>query len=345
MRPTACAAVVLLLAAPSLRAGEAEGVDVGALNASIGLDYEAVVPFEEVLGEALEERLVLYGEVHDQPEGPRNFLQLLDGLRRRSSAPLRLGIEFVDRSDWDILVRYLQRTLSEEEFLARLMPTSLLLYPELGSAHLEVLRYARRHGIDVLPLESRPAGARSMLLRNSEIRWNLATQLGRHATERLVVLYGVQHLFGPDAIHEGLETSPLLVSAYGDSVVEAHARREGRYPEAGEVLRLRPGVFLQAMGGPPRQPKQIDLSFGAREDLLLAIEQTYGGNWRGLQLLVEALLDPEVRWRRAAFDALRYAAERSFGYDAEAAAEVRLEAQQRWSGWVQRNQRRLVGSQ
>ena len=202
MKALSSAAVLLVLAACGARADEAEGVDLGELNASIGRDYEAAVPYADLVEEALQHRVVLYGEVHDQPEAARNFLQLVESLRQRSTTPMRIGIEFVDRGDWDLLVRYLQRTLGEEEFLARLMPTSLLLYPEMAPAHLEILRYARRHGIEVLPLESRPAGARSLVWRDSEIRWNLSTQLGRHATERLVVLYGVQHVLGPDAVTE-----------------------------------------------------------------------------------------------------------------------------------------------
>jgi hypothetical protein len=182
-----------------------------------------------------------------------------------------------------------------------------------------------------------------MVLRNSEIRWNLATQLGRHATERLVVLYGVQHLFGPDAVNEGLDVTSITVASYGDSVIHAYDRREGHFPEPGKLLRVHPGAYVQAVGGPPREAKPLALQFGAREPLLLAIEEAYSGNWRGLGLLVEALVDPEIRWRRAAFDALRYAAERSFGYDPEADAAARGEAQQRWSAWVARNQKRLVG--
>lgn len=346
MKPPAAAALLLLLGtAIGVPSRAQEGSDLAELNARIGTDYEAVVPYAELVQAALRQRLILYGEVHDQAEGTRNFLQLVESLRRGSSTPLRLGIEFVDRGDWDILVRYLQRTLREEDFLARLMPTSLLLYPGTGPSHLEILRYARQHRIDVLPLESRPAGARPMVLRNAEIRWNLATHLGRHATERLVVLYGVQHLFGPDAIVEGIQVPFLRVSAYGDSVIATYASRTGAYPEAGLVLRLGPDLYLQAVGGPPRDSPMLHVDLGGREALLLAIEDTYGGNWRSLGLLVEALGDSEVRWRRAAFEALRFAAERSFGYDPEAPPQSQYEPQVRWRAWVQRSQRRLVGTQ
>ena len=137
--------------------------------------------------------------------------------------------------------------------------------------------------------------------------------------------------------------SPLVVTSYGDSVVAAFAAREGRWPEAGEVLRLRPGVYLQAVGGPLRAAVSPSLEFGARDDLLLAIEKTYSGDWNALGLLVEALVDPDIRWRRAAFDALRYAAQRSFGYDPEAEGEARVEAQKRWTSWVQRHAKRDAG--
>jgi hypothetical protein len=274
-------------------------------------------------------------------EAPRQFLRLAEALRLESGLPLRFGIEFVDRGDWDILARYLDQTIDESQFLARLMPTSLLLLPEVGEAHLEVLRFARRYGIDVLPLESRPGGARPMVVRNSEIRWNLTSHLGRHATERLLVLYGVQHAVGPDAVTRGLKIPLLTVTSYGDSVLAAFQRHEGRWPEAGEVLRVRGGLYLEAVGGPPRQASLPSWDPGAREELLSAIEASYEGDWRGLPLAIDALVDPDVRWRRAAIHALRQAAERSFGYDPEAEPAAWQTAQELWLGWWRRNEPRL----
>lgn len=337
-------ALVLLLGcgvAGAALSMEFEGTDVATLNDQIGHEYEAVVPISELVDRALDSRLVLYGEVHDQLEAPRQFLRLAEALRSQSGVPLRFGLEFVDRGDWDILARYLDQTLDETQFLARVMPTSLLLLPEVGEAHLDVLRFARRNGIDVLPLESRPGGARPMVVRNSEIRWNLTSHLGRHATERLLVLYGVQHTVGPDAVSRGIQVPHLTVTSYGDSVLSAFQRREGRWPEAGEVLRLRAGVYLQAVGGPPRQANLPSWDPGAREELLSAIEASYEGDWRGLPLAIEALADPDVRWRRAAIHALRQAAERSFGYDPEAEPPASAPAQELWLDWWHRNERRL----
>jgi hypothetical protein len=327
--------------AVSATALEFEGTDVATLNDQIGRDYEAEVSSDDLVERALDSRLVLYGEVHDQAEAPRQFLRLATALQSRSQAPLRLGVEFVDRGDWDILARYLDRSLDEDAFLARLMPTSLLLLPEVGPAHLEILRYARRNGIDVLPLESRPGGARPMVLRNAEIRWNLANHLGRHATERLLVLYGVQHVVGPDAVSHGLQVPLLTVTSYGDSVLEKYAQRTGKHPEAGTVLRLPTGVYLQAVGGAPRPAVLPAWDPGAREPLLVAIEASYAGDWHGLPLVIEALGDEDVRWRRAAIHALRQAAERSFGYDPEAEPAARQAAQDLWSDWWSRNEKRV----
>lgn len=337
--------VALLLGlAATASALEFEGTDLETLNAEIGTTYEALVPEDELVQRALESRLVVFGEVHDQAEASRQFLGLASALRQRSEVPLRFGIEFVDRGDWDILARYLDRSLDESEFLARLMPTSLLMLPEVAEAHLEVLRYARRYGIDVLPLESRPGGARPMVLRNSEIRWNLASQVGRRATERLLVLYGVQHVVGADAVTRGLQVPFVTITSYGDSVLANFSRREGRYPTANEVLRLGDGIYLEAVGGPPRVASLPSWDPGPRETLLVAIEDSYAGHWRGIPLVIEALDDPDVRWRRAAIHALRQAAERSFGYDPEADPAARQAAQALWVEWWQQNERRVVGS-
>jgi hypothetical protein len=311
------------------------------LNARIGTRFESAAGDSELIAAARAHRIVLFGEAHDQPEGVAHFLELAEALVADSERPLRLGIEFVDRGDWDILIKYLQGNLSEAAFLERLWPTSLLLWPGFGSAHMEVLRFARKHKLDVLPLESRPAGARSPVLRNSEIRWNLSVHLGQHPRDRLLVLYGVQHVFGVDAISDGIEVPVLEVSSYGDSVLEDFARRRGDYPPAGEVLRLRAGVYFVASGGPPRAPSVLDLDLGEREPLLTAIERAYLGDWSDFDLLIATLVDPVLAWRRAAFHALRHTTQRSHEYDPEAPPAARAASRQRWNTWWNQARRQL----
>lgn len=334
-RPAAALVLALATPAPGLASTPA-ATDLEHLNADIGFRFEAPATPAEVVEAALECPLFFYGDVHDRPEATREFLRLVDLVRRSTSAPVRLGVEFVDRGDWDVLVRYLQGSMSEAEFLDRLMPTSLLLAPLPERAHIEVLRYARRHRLDVLPLESRPAGSRALVLRNSEIRWNLAVHAGQHPHEHLMVLYGVQHLFGDDRITDGLETPFAVVTAYGDSIRAEHRRRFGSDAAAGQLVRLRAGVYWQALGGPDLPSQELVWDFGAREPLLQAIEAAYTGDWSGLGPLVAALADPEVRWRRAAFHALRFTTGRALGYDADGEPEARTQSQKRWQDWWRR---------
>lgn len=331
----------LLAFAPPAPGFESAYTDLEQLNAAVGSHYEAEATPAELIESALECPLFFYGDVHDRPEATRRFLEIVDLLRQSSQVPVRLGIEFVDRGDWDVLVRYLQGSMSEMEFLERVMPTSLLLAPMPERAHIDILRYARRHRLDVLPLESRPAGARPLVLRNSEIRWNLAMHAGQHPEEHLLVLYGVEHLFGEDRVTDGLEMPHVVVTAYGDSIRAEHMRRRGRDAEAGRLLRLRSGVYWQALGGPEQDSSPLVWDFGAREPLLQSIEAAYTGDWSGLAALVEALADPEVRWRRAAFHALRFTTGRSLGFEAEAEAEARALAQKRWRDWWKRQSGRV----
>lgn len=332
---------LLLFPATSTPASESPTTDLESLNARIGTRFEAAASDSELIEIAQAHRVVLFGEAHDQPEGVAHFLELAEALAADPERPLCLGIEFVDRGDWDILLKYLQGALSEEAFLERLWPTSLLLWPGFGTAHMEVLRFARKHKLDVLPLENPPAGARPLVLRNAEIRWNLSQHLGQHAGERLLVLYGVQHVFGEDAISDGIEVPILDVTSYGDSVLEDYAQRMGSYPKAGAVLRLRPSVYLVASGGPPREPSVLDLDLGMREPLLSAIERGYVGEWNGFDLVVAALADPEVRWRRAAYHVLRHATQHSYEYDPESVPTVRSTSRQRWTSWWNQTRRHL----
>src|SRR5262249_43446080 len=162
----------------------------------------------------------------------------------------------VDREDSDILDAYLEGRLDEAGFLERLYPTSLLLSRQGGRAHLEILRFARETGIPVVALEARPSGARPRPLRHGETPRSPAHQLGQHPEERFWVLYGVDHILGEDPITAGVDVPTLVTTSYGDSVQAAFKRREGRYPRPGEVLRLRPGVYMQA-GDAPRERRLL----------------------------------------------------------------------------------------
>ncbi len=328
MKAVRLLAFVLFVVLP-VWADEPVLVDQAALNARIGLDYEAVVTWDELVEEALMHRLILFGEVHDQKSPARQLQRLVLELRTRSDMPVRIGVEFVDREDADLLNAYLSGNLDETAFMERLFPTSLLLSPQVGGAHLEILRFARVQGVEVIPLESRPSGSRPRTLRHSEIRWNLARRLGRYPNERLVVLYGVDHILGQHPITEGLAVDALRITSYADSVQAAFHRRHGRYPRPGEVLRLRPGVFLDA-GEVPRTRRLLLLADNVREELLSAIESTYAGDREGIPLLVEALNDDAVRWRRAAHLALRFAFGEDLGYDPDATPAERQHAQARW---------------
>lgn len=330
--PLAIGLIVFVL---PLAADEPVLVDQAALNARIGLDYEAVVTWNELVEEAAMHRLILYGAVHDQKGPARQLQRLVLDLRERSEIPIRIGVEFVDREDADLLRAYLASQLDEAAFLERLFPTSLLLSPQVGAAHLEILRFARLQGIEIVPLESRPSGSRPRTLRHSEIRWNLARDLARHPGERLIVLYGVDHVLGENPIHAGLAHEPFIITSYADSVQSVFRARHGRYPRPGEVLRLRPGVFLDA-GEVPRARRLLRMGLHEHEELLLAIEATYVGERAGIPLLIEALDDYEVRWRRAAHLALRFAFEEDLGYDPDAETLQRQEAQARWLALLER---------
>ncbi len=326
------AAFLAVCVGSTVRADEPLVVDLEALNRRIGSRYESAVTYDELVEEALACRLVLFGVVHDQ-EGPSRQLQrLVLELQQRSTTPIQLGVEFVDRGDEDILQAFLAGSLDEAAFLARLYPTSLLLSPQVGRAHLEILRFARLHQIGVLPLESRPSGARPRKLRNAEIRWNLAAQLGRHPEARLVVMYGVDHVLGDDDIVEGLEVRALVVTSYADSVQEVFRARHGRYPRPGEVLRLRRGVFLDPCEV-PRSRRLLSLGVEVREGLLTAVEEIYAGGRDGIGIVLDALDDPDVRWRRAAAHALRFASDTDVGYDPEAVRSARRQAQGLWRAW------------
>lgn len=332
-----CALCMVLIgcALTTATADEFTVVDLEDLNRRIGVDYFERLTSDDLLPLAGDAALLLYGEVHNQQAAARQFVELLQAVQEATGRRIRIGIEFVDRGDQDILSAYLKGVLSEADFLERVMPNSLLRSPESGEAHMSVLRFAQSRSLDVIPLESRPSGARSAILRSSEIRWNLSQELARYPEALHAVLYGVDHVLGADPIHSGLPVEPLVITTYGDSVQAAFRRRQARDPYPGEVLMLRDGVYLQAVGGPPGVQRLMGMDFGGNEDLLLTIENIYSGGRDNLEALVEALMHDDVRWRRAAAHALEFIAEDPLGYDAEAPARSRRQAQRRWSNWLE----------
>jgi hypothetical protein len=317
-------------------ADEASIVDLPDLNQRIGMDYEEVLTSEDLVREIAGASLLLYGETHDQKTAAHQFVRLAVAMSQSRGQVVRIGIEFVDRGDSDILEAYLKGVLREDEFLDRVMPNSLLLAPGLGDAHMTVLREARRLGLTVVPLESRPSGSRPSALRNAEIRWNLFQELARHPDDLFAVLYGVDHVLGIDPIQRGLPVASVIVTSYGDSAQVAFRRREGRDPRRGEVLRLREQVYLQAVGGPPSERRLLGMDFEGNEELLESIESVYSGSRDNLVDIVDALMHPHVRWRRAALHALLFVAADPQGYDPEAPQESRRQAQRRWKEWLER---------
>lgn len=314
-------------------ASEPALVDLEVLNARIGLDYAERVSEDQLLHELSSYRVWFYGATHDQRAAPLQFVQLVERLRKRTGDSYTLGVEFVDRSDADLLNAYLSGVLSEEALLERVYPTSLLRSPDVGEAHMELLRYARSHAVPVVGLESRPAGARTRVLRHAEIRWNLSEQLGRHPDERLAVLYGVDHVLGEDPITQGLQLPFLVVTTYGDSIHAAVRRRERRALQPGECVRVRSGVFLLSVGESVHPRSLIGLELDDRDDVLAAVENVYQGHRGDLELVIETLLDDEIRWRRAAFQALVYTSGQTLAYDPEANEEERAAGAVRWQAW------------
>jgi hypothetical protein len=326
------------MGAVSAPADEASIVNLTDLNRRIGLDYEAVLTSTQLVREIAGTPLLLYGETHDQQTAARQFMRLVQDVATVSGQPVRIGIEFVDRGDRDILDDYLKGVLSEDEFLVRVMPNSLLLSPELGDAHMTVLRQARQQGLEVVPMESRPSGSRPSSLRNAEIRWNLFQELAHHPQALFAILYGVDHVLGVDPVQRGLPVSAVVVTSYGDSAQVAFRRRQGRDPRRGEVLRLRKRVYLQAVGGPPSERRLLGMDFEGNEELLETIEAVYSGHRDHLDDIVEALRHPHIRWRRAALHALVFITSDPMGYDPEAPEHSRAQAQRRWKDWLERRE-------
>ncbi len=153
------------------------------LNMSTG----KAVSFETLVADLGSEDVIFIGEVHDNPEHHLIQVQLLQALTARH-APVTVGMEFFEAPRQEILDRYMNGVLTEEEFLARVEWGKTWGYPyrfyraliqetrRSGSCLLalnaprSIVKKVARSGLKSLESHERAQVAEIVHLKNSEHR-------------------------------------------------------------------------------------------------------------------------------------------------------------------------------
>ena len=117
------------------------------LNMSTG----RAVSFETLVADLGSEDVIFIGEVHDNPEHHLIQVQLLQALTARY-APVTVGMEFFEAPRQEILDRYTNGVLTEEEFLARVEWGKTWGYPY--RFYRPLIQEARQSGSRLLALNA-----------------------------------------------------------------------------------------------------------------------------------------------------------------------------------------------
>jgi uncharacterized iron-regulated protein len=121
----------------------------GAALHGLLLDVQAqrFVSFETLLADVATAQVVAVGEEHYHAAIQAFELRLLRALAERRPEHLALGLEFLERDAQVTVAAYLDGTIGREAFRKRLAAS-----PAFMDLYFPLVRYARHHGLPVVPL-------------------------------------------------------------------------------------------------------------------------------------------------------------------------------------------------
>ena len=230
---------------PSFRAYESRY-----LRATSGR-YRAV-PRREVTQAILRADVVYVGDYHTLRLSQRTYLELVD--EARTGPHVVLAVEFVEGQHQQHLDAYQAGKLTDRAFLARLgrgTPEG----NELWTGFKPVLEYARRHGLEVVAVDKRSGGPRSLASRDAYTAERVASVLRRPEAPRVMVLMGQYHVAPchlPQAVERALGpgTGRQGVIVYQNCERVWWSLARARKVDAVEAVRLSPGAYCLMRASP-----------------------------------------------------------------------------------------------
>lgn len=199
--------------------------------------YEAVISRANVAEAVRASEIVYVGDYHTLRSAQETYLSLVEDARSDGRRVV-LALEFVEGRFQSELNRYLSRALPEELFLQRLGlrgdPVSI------WNGFRPVLAYARTHGLEVVAIDSRARGTRSLVLRDRYAAERIAKVAKAKDAPRVLVLMGQYHVAPshlPAAVEEalrGTQRRSVIVYQNCESLF-------WRIPEGTPAVRVRDG--------------------------------------------------------------------------------------------------------
>lgn len=149
-------------------------------------EYRRVLPASAVSQRILAADVVYVGDYHTLPLAQETYLELVEGVRE-SGRRVVLALECVEGRHQASVDAYLAGRLAERSLLARLGQGT-------GSGPRTLLAYAKRHRLQVVGIDRRAQGERSLELRDAYAAERIARAVRAEDRPRVMVLVGQYHV-------------------------------------------------------------------------------------------------------------------------------------------------------
>jgi uncharacterized iron-regulated protein len=168
----------------------------------VDLNAGKAISFEQLIHQISSKELVFVGEVHDNPDHHLIEVQILQGLAD-ASVKFTLGMEFFQKNQQATLNRYLEREITEDQFLKEAdwkrnwgfdyhLYRPLILFARQNSVRIlaldappAVVLKVGMHGLNSLDTEERSQVAHNIDLTNDAYRARIKAAYARHPKDGL----------------------------------------------------------------------------------------------------------------------------------------------------------------
>ena len=118
----------------------------------ISLETESIVPFDRVLEEIGDERVIFVGEMHGDRKSHRVEFEVLKYLHEQGDEVV-IAFEMFPYTEQDVLDQWINGTINEREFIGRYHRIVNMPF----QTYKKILRYARSNGIPVIGINAEKA--------------------------------------------------------------------------------------------------------------------------------------------------------------------------------------------
>jgi uncharacterized iron-regulated protein len=187
-------------------------------------EYRRVLPASAVTQQVQAADVVYVGDYHTLPLAQETYLELVEGVREAGRRVV-LALECVEGRHQAAVEAYLAGRLTERSLLARL-GHGAEQGPGAWSSLRTLLGYAKRHRLEVVGIDRRAQGERSLALRDAYAAERIARAARAEDRPRVMVLVGQYHVA---PCHLPAQVERALGEGHGVRGLVVYQNAEGVY--------------------------------------------------------------------------------------------------------------------